>query len=138
GQYALQNVYVTNLAGFTGCFASPTNIGNLAVGQFALIDCNNTCTSVSSNFYEVAVRGEASQATTEVCAYNAQGQLIVTSSQCETCVQCQGKANLLVYKQVVCDTNGPLGIAGCDAFSSNLNSQKTATGIRTDVPLNCP
>ncbi len=102
GQYALQNVTAAGLSGFGGCFTSPTNLGSLAIGAVALIDCNSSCTSVSSNFYSVSVQGEASQAAGHVCAYNAQGQPITTQSQCETCVLCVGQPAIKIWKQVVC------------------------------------
>jgi len=132
GQYALQNVILANLAGFAGCFASPTNLGSLAIGAVAIVDCQSTCTSVSSNFYSVSVRGEASTAGGHVCIYNSQGLPITTQSQCEACVLCIGQAAIKVYKQVVCYTNV------CEPFNSDLTTQKTATGVRTDNPLNCP
>src|SRR5262249_28803444 len=57
--------------------------------------------------------------------------LPVSSSCSNTCsVAC--RPAIKVYKQVVCYTNL------CEPFSDDLNSQKSATGVRTDNPLNCP
>jgi len=132
GQYALQNVIISNTAGLGGCLPSPRNLGTLAIGASATIDCTNVCNEVGRTDYAVSVTAVASQAAGHVCDFNAQGVEITASSQCSACVVCKGQPLIKVYKQVVCYTP-----TGCEAFDNNLNNQKSAFGVRVD-PNNCP
>src|SRR4030095_15592650 len=59
-------------------------------------------------------------------------QTVSDTDRCSVRVECP---SLRVYKQVVCYSNGV-----CEPFNSDLNTQKSATGIRLDPPhaAHCP
>ena len=107
---------VSNTAGLAGCLPSPRNVGPLAVGATATIDCTNTCSSVGRTDYAVSVSAVVSQSAGHVCDFNAQGVEITANSQCATCVICVGTPSIKVYKQVVCYSNM------CEPFSATLTS----------------
>ncbi len=135
GQYALQNVIVTDTVGTLGvCLATPRTIASLDVGGSSSFDCAETCAVGGVVNYGVSVVAVASQALGHVCDFNIQGVEIKATSSCDTCVSCVGQPAIKVWKQVVCYSNI------CEPFSSNLDSQKSATGVRID-PANdadCP
>jgi len=134
GQHPLQNVTVTT-TGAPLCFATPLNLGGMAVGETQTNQCTFTCNELSTNRYSVAVSGEAAQSPDRVCDVNSQGERLVARSTCEACVICAGTPGLEVRKQVVCYANG-----GCEPFSPNLDTQKSAIGVRLNPPnaTNCP
>src|SRR5262249_9903087 len=111
GSFGLANVTLTGLVG--ACPPVVQNLGTLDVGQSRTISlCTTTRTPVSSNYFRVSVRGEANRAGTNLCFYNSFGQVITASSTCDACVLCKGTVGIVVYKQVVCYTNG------CEPFGN--------------------
>jgi hypothetical protein len=126
GQYPLQNVTVTNVAGL--CFGAFTNIGSLAVNETKTIDCTNRCSAQSSNYFAANVVAEASQSLGHVCAFTQSGQLIRATSSCSACVACTGQPRICVTKEVVCEL--PNGCAN--------NWSKLATGAKTADNSQCP
>jgi hypothetical protein len=129
GQQDLQNVTITSVAGLAECLPAPRNIGTLAVGEVKNVDCSPfTCSTDGRNNYAVSVVGEAGQSPLHVCDFNAQGQRIVAQSTCEACVECVGKPEIEVVKEVACVLPGDT----CGTFG------KVATGIRdTTCPAFC-
>jgi hypothetical protein len=126
GQYPLQNVTVTNVAGL--CFGGFTNIGSLAVGETKTIDCSNVCSATSSNFFAASVVASASESQGHVCAFTQAGQPIRATSSCSACVACAGQPRICVTKEVVCELP-----AGCAT-----NWSKLATGAKTAGDSQCP
>ncbi len=120
GQYPLQNVTVSNVAGL--CFGSSTNIGSLAVNETKSIDCNNQCTVQSSNYFAASVLASASDSQGHICAFNTAGQLIRATTSCSACVTCTGRPRICVTKEVVCELPN-----GCtNNWSHFATSAKTA------------
>src|SRR5262245_22270912 len=50
GALPLAPVTLSDAAGFSKCFASPLNLGSLAVGASTTVDCTNACTGGGSNY----------------------------------------------------------------------------------------
>jgi uncharacterized membrane protein len=132
GSYALQNVNVTSATDLTSCL--PRTGLSLAINGSITIDCTNNCATPGRSDFTVNVTAEASQANATICAYNSSGIPITVQSSCPVCVVCVGTPAIKVYKQVVCAVPG-----GCDAFSPDLTTQKSALGMRvgTDCPAFC-
>jgi hypothetical protein len=136
GQYALTNVTATIVASTGNCLASPILFsGNLMPGACATNNlCQNTCTALSSNYYKVNVRGEASQAFGHICTYTAQGTNIVATNMCATCVICTGCPQINILKGVacvVCSNDGSGVVLFC--ASARGIFEHDAFGVRSDT-----
>jgi hypothetical protein len=127
GSYDLGNVIVTSTGTSPLCFGA-TNMGILPVGGSVNIDCSFTCQTPGENDYAVQVSAQASQASGHVCAYNTNGVLITTTSQCATCVKCIGLPQICVTKAIACflGTNAS-GADVCGTYGPS------ATGVQGDT-----
>ena len=133
---------VTNLPGTSQTFTITVTLGT---GQNAsdlrtTVTCSDGATAgpftgVGPHTFSVTTPapGQCVTCTATVTDVSLPGSACTSTCQARVCGQVVPRIE--VFKQVVCYTNGV-----CEPFSANLNTQKSATGVRINPPspVNCP